>query len=43
MNKGHNKLLICPLFIYGYQFQTTINPLPDALSVAGTGHRFLLR
>lgn len=26
MNKGHNNSLLCPLFIYGYQFQTTINP-----------------
>ena len=41
MNKGHNNNLLCPLFIYGYQFQTTISPLIDVLSVVGKGNRYL--
>ena len=40
MNKGHNNNLLCPLFIYGYQFQTTIKPLPDVPSVVGKGNLY---
>ena len=40
MNKGNNNNMLCPLFIYGNQFQTTINPLPDVPSAVGKGNQY---